>query len=167
MTQPSFPALLHTVFPVLRLLVLVPLYPILVFPRVSYLPASSVQGDSEAATSFATEGSGLLVPAAARAIPSQGLSPANANQSEYGTFRASRSAAPTTGTNTRAHTPAPSDPIGGPQVNQLVFVQSASHQPLLIVVPSISPSSLTNGKSKPDQVYRRVMLRRGRNYGTV
>ncbi|TDL26049.1 hypothetical protein BD410DRAFT_764367 [Rickenella mellea] len=104
--QLSVPALLHGVFPVLRLLVLIPLYFAISYPRISYVPGSDIR-ESE---NGAAEDTGLLVPIDQSAIPSQGLSP-----TQYGTFPTSRSAAPTTGSNTRAHTPTPSDDAEGSQ----------------------------------------------------
>lgn len=115
MTQPSFPALLHTIFPVLRLLILIPLYPILISPRVSYIPAAEAQETSPNA--YATENTSLLVPTAERAIPSQGLS-ATSGLHDYGTIKGA-AAPPTTGTNTRAHTPALSEPAVPSQVRTI------------------------------------------------
>lgn len=116
MTQPRIPVLIHTVFPLIRLLLLVPLYPALAYPRVSYVPASEIrQADGSGSLTIAphaTEDSSLLVSAEERALSSQGLSVASASangQGAYGTFRPARSLAPTTGTNTRMHTPSPSD----------------------------------------------------------
>lgn len=116
-TQPSIPTLLHTIFPLLRLLVLVPLYPVLVRPRVKYVPSADIQDrEGGAVDGRQTEDSSLLVPAEERAIPSQGLTPAA--QSQYGTFRSTaRSDALTTGSNTRSHTPVPGEGADGTQVS--------------------------------------------------
>ncbi|KAI5123873.1 hypothetical protein M0805_005690 [Coniferiporia weirii] len=106
----NFVVLLHSLFPLLRLLVLIPLYPALAFPRVNYVPVSEVrQTDGNVNGIAAVESTSLLAPPE-DPLASQGLNVEGVNgQSAYGTFRPSRSLAPTTGTTTRSHTPAPSE----------------------------------------------------------
>ena len=118
-TQASFPALLHTVFPILRLLLLIPLYGALTSPRVTYVPATEARVARHEPSATLTEETSLLVPEVERAIPGKGLSPAAANSGDYGTFRSSRSTVPTTGQSTRAQTPAPGETTNEPQVSRL------------------------------------------------
>lgn len=98
-------ALAHLAFPAFRVLLEVPLLAGLSRPRVSYLPVQNGAADDDVPTA-----SSLLLPAHAATAPSTGLSPLAAEASKYGTFRASRSLAPTaSGPTTRAPTPAPSN----------------------------------------------------------
>ncbi|KAI0674774.1 hypothetical protein C8Q78DRAFT_1008851 [Trametes maxima] len=93
--------LLHFVFPAFRVLLLVPLFFTLLFPRVTYVPVEPV--DEEAPTDTS-----LLLPAQDAASPSAGLSPFSAEANKYGTFRSGRSVGQSSGPTTRTHTPAPS-----------------------------------------------------------
>jgi ATP-binding cassette subfamily B (MDR/TAP) protein 6 len=100
------PALLHLVFPVLRVLLLVPLFFGLVFPRVVYTP---VEAGDDADEYNATDSTFLL--SAAGAPPSTGLSPVpglSGEASKYGTFQSAHPAVPPSGPVTRAQTPVPS-----------------------------------------------------------
>lgn len=96
-------SLAHLAFPAFRVLVEFPLLVGLYSPRVTYLPVQN--GDEEAPTE-----SNLLLPHDAASAPSSGLSPLGSGEaSKYGTFRTSRSLAPTaSGPTTRTPTPAPS-----------------------------------------------------------
>lgn len=93
--------LLHLAFPSFRVLLLVPLFFALLFPRISYVPVET--SDEEAPTD-----SSLLLPAQDAAAPSSGLSPFSAEASKYGTFRSGRSLGQNSGPTTRTNTPAPS-----------------------------------------------------------
>ncbi|EIW63180.1 uncharacterized protein TRAVEDRAFT_62820 [Trametes versicolor FP-101664 SS1] len=93
--------LVHLAFPAFRVLLLVPLLSALLFPRVSYVPAETIDEETPTDTS-------LLIPAQDAAAPSSGLSPFSAEASKYGTFRSGRSVAQSSGPTTRTHTPAPS-----------------------------------------------------------
>ncbi|KAI0644589.1 hypothetical protein C8Q79DRAFT_1104913 [Trametes meyenii] len=93
--------LLHLAFPAFRVLLLVPLFFALLFPRVTYVPVETV--DEEAPTDTS-----LLLPAQDAASPSSGLSPFSAEANKYGTFRSGRSVGQSSGPTTRTHTPAPS-----------------------------------------------------------
>ncbi|KAI0356362.1 hypothetical protein OH77DRAFT_1589332 [Trametes cingulata] len=93
--------LLHLAFPAFRVLLLVPLFFALLFPRVSYIPVENA--DEEAPTD-----SSLLLPPQDAAASSAGLSPFSAEASKYGTFRSGRSVGQSSGPTTRTHTPAPS-----------------------------------------------------------
>ncbi|KAI0780187.1 hypothetical protein C8Q74DRAFT_1263689 [Fomes fomentarius] len=93
--------LLHLAFPSFRVLLLVPLFFALLFPRISYVPVETP--DEEAPTD-----SSLLLPAQDVAAPSSGLSPFSAEASKYGTFRSGRSLGQNSGPTTRTNTPAPS-----------------------------------------------------------
>lgn len=98
---PSIPSLLHLSFAAFRVLVLAPLWAALVKPRISYSPVA--HDDEEAPTD-----SSLLLSSTEDATASQGLSPLVTDASKYGTFRISRSLAPTaSGPTTRSPTPAP------------------------------------------------------------
>ena len=104
---PKIPTLLHCLFPLFRLLLLIPLVPILFYPRISFVPAAEAR-QAESGL-LPQEDSSLLTPVDEDGLTSHGLNVANGN-SAYGTFRTSaRSLVPTTGTNTRSHTPAPSE----------------------------------------------------------
>ncbi|THH03982.1 hypothetical protein EW145_g5852 [Phellinidium pouzarii] len=107
----KFLALLHSLFPLFRLLVLIPLYPVLALPRMNYVPVSEVhQTDNGVISVASAEETSLLVPVGETSLASRGLNASAANgQLAYGTFRPTRSFAPTTGTTTRSHTPAPSE----------------------------------------------------------
>ncbi|EJD03189.1 uncharacterized protein FOMMEDRAFT_108336 [Fomitiporia mediterranea MF3/22] len=107
--QINFPALLHTLFPVFRLLVLIPLYAALSFPRVRYVPLSEVHQTNGGAVSVTEENSALLAPAEEGTLTGQGLNTGTQGQSAYGTFGPSRSLAPTATATPRTHTPAPSE----------------------------------------------------------
>ncbi|OSD01299.1 hypothetical protein PYCCODRAFT_1452858 [Trametes coccinea BRFM310] len=93
--------LLHLAFPAFRVLLLVPLFFALLFPRIAYVPVETA--DEEAPTDTS-----LLLPAQAAAATSAGLSPLSAEASKYGTFRSGRSVGASSGPTTRTHTPAPS-----------------------------------------------------------
>ncbi|KAI0661121.1 hypothetical protein C8Q70DRAFT_932186 [Cubamyces menziesii] len=93
--------LLHLAFPTFRVLLLVPLFFALLFPRVSYVPVETTDEETPTDTS-------LLLPAQDAAAPSAGLSPLSAEASKYGTFRSGRSVGQSSGPTTRTHTPAPS-----------------------------------------------------------
>ncbi|KAL7281143.1 hypothetical protein ACG7TL_004451 [Trametes sanguinea] len=93
--------LLHLAFPAFRVLLLVPLFFALLFPRITYVPVETA--DEEAPTDTS-----LLLPAQAAAATSAGLSPLSAEASKYGTFRSGRSVGASSGPTTRTHTPAPS-----------------------------------------------------------
>ncbi|KAH9858534.1 hypothetical protein C2E23DRAFT_908588 [Lenzites betulinus] len=93
--------LLHLAFPSFRVLLLVPLFSALLFPRVSYVPVEAIDEETPSDTS-------LLLPAQDAAAPSSGLSPFSAEASKYGTFRSGRSVGQSSGPTTRTHTPAPS-----------------------------------------------------------
>ena len=111
LAQPSFPNLLHCLFLVLRLLVLIPLYPSLAYPRVRYVPAADIQNSDILA---ANEDTALLAPPEEGAIPSQGLAPASIqDRGRYGTFSSRRSNG---GSATGTHTPALSENAESPQV---------------------------------------------------
>ena len=98
-------ALAHLVFPAFRVLLEVPLLAGLAKPRVSYLPVQNGVADDEVVPTA----SSLLLPTSDATAPSTGLSPLAGEASKYGTFRTSRSLAPTaSGPTTRAPTPAPS-----------------------------------------------------------
>ncbi|KAL5524042.1 hypothetical protein ACEPAG_8215 [Sanghuangporus baumii] len=108
-TKINFPNLIHVLFPAFRLLVLIPLYAALVYPRVNYVPASEVRQTNGSTVAAAEESTSLLSPAAEEgALVNQGLRLSADPQSTYGTFRSTRSLAPTTSTPTRSHTPVPS-----------------------------------------------------------
>ncbi|KAL5528172.1 HMT1 [Sanghuangporus sanghuang] len=105
----NFPNLIHVLFPAFRLLVLIPLYEALVYPRVNYVPASEVRQTNGSTVAVAEESTSLLAPAAEEGtLANQGLRLSADPQSAYGTFRSTRSLAPTTSTPTRSHTPVPS-----------------------------------------------------------
>lgn len=95
-----------------RLLLLITLVPAIVYPRISYVPASEVR-ETEAGLVSASpqEESSLLLPTVEGAYTGQGLTVGDAsNNSMYGTFRqTARSLVPTTGTSTRSQTPTPSE----------------------------------------------------------
>ena len=93
--------LLHLAFPSFRVLLLVPLFFTLLFPRIAYVPVETA--DEEAPTDTS-----LLIPAQDAAAPSSGLSPFSAEASKYGTFRSGRSLGQNSGPTTRTNTPAPS-----------------------------------------------------------
>lgn len=93
--------LVHLAFPAFRVLLLVPLLSALLFPRISYVPAETIDEETPTDTS-------LLIPAEDAAAPSSGLSPFSAEASKYGTFRSGRSIGQSSGPTTRTHTPAPS-----------------------------------------------------------
>lgn len=93
--------LLHLAFPSFRVLLLVPLLFVLLFPRVTYVP---VETSVEEASTDTT----LLLPAQDAAAPSSGLSPLSAELSKYGTFRSGRSIGQNSIATTRTATPAPS-----------------------------------------------------------
>ncbi|KZT26798.1 hypothetical protein NEOLEDRAFT_1131838 [Neolentinus lepideus HHB14362 ss-1] len=91
-------ALLHLVFPVLRVLFLVPLLFSLIYPRVVYTPVSF----GESVQTSAPNSTSLLLSAEEGATPSTGLSPVAGKTSQYGTFRSAPSSGPTTRTSTPA-----------------------------------------------------------------
>ena len=93
--------LLHLAFPSFRVLLLVPLFFALLFPRIAYVPVETP--DEEAPTDTS-----LLLPAQDVAAPSAGLSPFSAEASKYGTFRSGRTLGQNSSPTTRTHTPAPS-----------------------------------------------------------
>ncbi|RPD63723.1 hypothetical protein L227DRAFT_542647 [Lentinus tigrinus ALCF2SS1-6] len=93
--------LLHIAFPSFRVLLLVPLFFALLFPRIAYVPVEI--SDEEAPTDTS-----LLLPAQDAAAPSSGLSPISAEASKYGTFRSGRSIGQSSSPTTRTATPAPS-----------------------------------------------------------
>ncbi|KAI0829891.1 hypothetical protein BC628DRAFT_1314647 [Trametes gibbosa] len=93
--------LVHLAFPAFRVLLLVPLFFALLFPRVSYVPVETIDEEAPSDTS-------LLLPAQDTAAPSSGLSPFSAEASKYGTFRSGRSVGQSSSPTTRTHTPAPS-----------------------------------------------------------
>jgi ATP-binding cassette subfamily B (MDR/TAP) protein 6 len=99
-------AILHIVFPALRVLLLVPLLFTLTFPRVVYIPIDT----DDITEALAPTASSFLLPAGE--VPSStGLSPVpglSGEASKYGTFRSAHPAIPTSGPTTRAHTPVPS-----------------------------------------------------------
>ncbi len=98
---PSIQTLLHLSFPAFRVLLLTSLWAALIYPRISYSPIAP--GDEESPTA-----SSLLLPSSDGVAPSQGLAPLVTDASKYGTFRISRSLAPTpSGPTTRSPTPAP------------------------------------------------------------
>ncbi|EPQ57486.1 hypothetical protein GLOTRDRAFT_120643 [Gloeophyllum trabeum ATCC 11539] len=101
----NLPALLHLVFPALRVLFLVPLLFALVYPRVVYTPVSF----GETVHTAAPDSSSLLLSAEEGATTSTGLSPVTAKTSQYGTFRSGRSITASSGPTTRTNTPARSD----------------------------------------------------------
>ncbi|KAH9929622.1 uncharacterized protein BXZ73DRAFT_47940 [Epithele typhae] len=102
-TQPiATTALLHIAFPSFRVLLLVPLFVALIFPRVSYVPVQQA-ADEEAPTDTS-----LLLPTQDAATTSSGLSPLSAEVSKYGTFQSTRSLGQTSALTTRTNTPAPS-----------------------------------------------------------
>ncbi|KAI9068369.1 hypothetical protein FKP32DRAFT_1587767 [Trametes sanguinea] len=94
--------LLHLAFPAFRVLLLVPLFFALLFPRIAYVPVETA--DEEAPTDTS-----LLLPVQDAAATSAGLSPLSAEASKYGTFRSGRSVGASSGPTTRTHTPAPSN----------------------------------------------------------
>ncbi|KAL5484932.1 HMT1 [Sanghuangporus weigelae] len=105
----NFPILIHMLFPAFRLLVLIPLYVVLAYPRVNYVPASEVRQTNGSTVAVADESTSLLAPAAEEGtLANQGLRLGPDPQSAYGTFRSTRSLVPTTSTPTRSHTPVPS-----------------------------------------------------------
>ncbi|KAF9264231.1 hypothetical protein L218DRAFT_1029037 [Marasmius fiardii PR-910] len=92
--------LLHLVFPILRLIFLLPLLFVISSPRVTYLPV-----ESNAEEDFGVPS--LLHPPAAQ--PSTGLlAVPTSEQNKYGTFRSARSSYSQTTPSTRAPTPTPS-----------------------------------------------------------
>jgi hypothetical protein len=102
----TIPALLHLVFPALRVLLLVPLFFGLVLPRIVYTPVNTEDDTG----SYDPTDSTFLLPAG-DAPPSTGLSSVpglSGEASKYGTFRSAHPAVPPSGPVTRAHTPAPS-----------------------------------------------------------
>ena len=102
----KYTAILHVIFPLFRLLVLVPLFAALSFPRVKFVPASEADQVSEAPP---VEGSSLLAHPASSQLASQGLTADGGNgHGAYGTFSSGRSTAPTDQT-PRTNTPAPSE----------------------------------------------------------
>ncbi|KAI0315234.1 hypothetical protein OF83DRAFT_1062505 [Amylostereum chailletii] len=97
----SLSSLLHLVFPVFRVLLLVPLFFALITPLVSY---TAIEASEAEPTSTS-----LLLPPESGATPSTGLA-TTANGNKYGTFRSNVSAhSQTTASGpTRPHTPDPS-----------------------------------------------------------
>lgn len=89
-SQARIPNLLHSIFPVIRLLLLVPLYPTLANPLVRYRPAAGAGANEDEIISVqpcVTERSSLLFQDEDVARPSQGIIPPSVGR-QYGTFAA-------------------------------------------------------------------------------
>jgi hypothetical protein len=100
----SIPALLHFAIPAFRVLLLVPLFIGLIFPRVVYTPVNTRDDTDSTDSTF-------LLPAGGVPPPSTGLSSVpglSGEASKYGTFQSAHPAIPPSGPVTRAHTPVPS-----------------------------------------------------------
>jgi hypothetical protein len=96
------------VFPAFRVLILVPLFFGLIFPRVVYTSVDT--GDDNAA--YDSTDSTFLLPSGGTPPPSTGLSNVpglSGEASKYGTFQSAHPAIPPSGPVTRAHTPVPSN----------------------------------------------------------
>ncbi|KAF9516641.1 hypothetical protein BS47DRAFT_1483796 [Hydnum rufescens UP504] len=105
--KPTLPAVLfspyaHFSLSVLRLLVILPLYPALAYPYRTYVPSSSPAGQRATEEPLVTATSSLLIPSD---VPFQSSSGLLAPKPQYGTFN---SAQPST-VNSRAHTPTASE----------------------------------------------------------
>lgn len=103
----TIPEFLHLVFPAFRVLLLVPLFFALVFPRVVY---TSIDPDEVAEAHAPTASSFLLPPG--ELSPSTGLSfvpGLSGEASKYGTFRSAHPAIPPSVPTSRTHTPVPSN----------------------------------------------------------
>ncbi|KAL1735633.1 hypothetical protein EV714DRAFT_243749 [Schizophyllum commune] len=105
-THVSIRGLLHLVFPVFRILVLLPLLWAFLVPRVVYTPVPSEADVEEQPTD-----SSFLLPPGSDAHASSGMSPVahlGVPSSKYGTFRSSISSGTQTAPPTRSASPAPS-----------------------------------------------------------
>ncbi|KDQ57655.1 hypothetical protein JAAARDRAFT_35344 [Jaapia argillacea MUCL 33604] len=122
----SISALLHLAFPIFRVLVLLPLYFALLYPRVVFKPAHlGESGETPISTSS------LLLPSDEGVSTSTGLSPL-ASKNQYGTFRSGRSVAPGSSPTTRTHTPTPSHiqlpPVKSSQPKQEISPDPTWHE---------------------------------------
>ncbi|KAJ8077054.1 ATP-binding cassette-type vacuolar membrane transporter Hmt1 [Marasmius tenuissimus] len=93
--------LLHLVFPIFRLLLLIPLLFVLSSPRVTYLPVETAENEEDVGVPSLVHPQPAQASTGLLAIPSP-------ERSKYGTFRSSRSAYSQTAPSTRATTPTPS-----------------------------------------------------------
>jgi len=92
---------LHFAFPAFRVLVLLPLFIALLYPRLDYRTVDAQDEEAPTVSSF------LLRPE--QSIHTHGLMPPDAHDSsKYGTFRSARSNLQRSTPTTRAATPAPS-----------------------------------------------------------
>lgn len=101
----TIPTMLHLIFPICRVLVLIPLLAGLLSPSVAYI---SVVSD-EAPQALEPTSSSYLLPSGSQMHRSTGLSPVSGllgDVSKYGTFRATRPTPPGSNPITRATTPA-------------------------------------------------------------
>lgn len=97
----SLPQILHFAFPAFRVLVLLPLFVTLLYPRLNYRNVDPEDEDAPTASSF------LIRPE--QSIHTHGLVPPDVHDSsKYGTFRTTRSNLQRSTPTTRAGTPAPS-----------------------------------------------------------
>lgn len=130
------------------MLLLIPLFFVLVFPRVVYTPISADDEDvSPNASSF-------LLPAG-EPVPSTGFPSVpglSGEASKYGTFRSAHPAIPPSGPTTRAHTPVPSnrqDKVRRPAriVNSLLMMVSFSwtkNLMLLLILRGLKSAGVLN-----------------------
>ena len=130
----TIPAVLHIAFPALRILLLIPLFFALHYPRVEFSPVENV----EERETHPTASSFLIAPQPIRA--STGLNPLSA---KYGTF-SDRSLAPSSAPSTRAPTPVPqhAGPSKKKQKDEVTYNPSWSEfqQRLKNLTPYLWPS---------------------------
>lgn len=136
----TIPAVLHIAFPAFRILLLVPLFVALHYPRVEFAPAEN----AEERETHPSASSFLIAPQPIQA--SAGLNPLS---SKYGTF-SDRSLAASSNPSTRAPTPVPqhAGPSKKKQKDEVTYNPSWSEfqQRLKNITPYLWPS-----KSKPLQ----------------
>jgi len=103
-TQFRIPAVLHTLFPTLRLLLTIPLYAALVYPRVKFVPTSDATREAdEGASPSAVEDTALLDPQEDDDAEDHGLGLGTSKKpAQYGTFGISRLSVPSSTTQTRS-----------------------------------------------------------------
>lgn len=130
----TIPAVLHIAFPAFRILLLIPLFLALHYPRVEFAPVEN----AEERETQPTASSFLIAP---QPIPaSTGL---NSLSAKYGTF-SDRSLAPSSNPSTRAPTPVPqhAGPSKKKQKDQVTYNPSWSEfqQRLKNITPYLWPS---------------------------
>ncbi len=117
-TQFRIPAVLHTLFPTLRLLLTIPLYAALVNPRVKFVPTSDATREAdEGASPSAVENTALLDPQKDDDAEDHGLGLVTSKKpAQYGTFGTSRLSVPSSTTQTRSTSRNSGAGQRGPQV---------------------------------------------------